>query len=163
MVTAASFVTDLALRDLKTIVTTSVIFIDTIGDMGSSASQSFYGGLPGDSEHDLEEPAVEFLTPDILERSWRSLEPIHDLKMPWERGIWGSIFGNKQFGFPEQPTSQWKRLIPPAVQPLDLPDRPVKLLKRSCRALEASGVQYRRCLLERRPRGKDGRCVEKVV
>ena len=99
--------------------------------MGSSTSQSFYGGLPGDSEHDLEEPAVDFLTPDILERSWRSLEPNNDFRMPWERGIWSSIFGNKQFGFPEQPINQWKRLIPPAVQPLDLPDRPVKFLRRN--------------------------------
>ena len=99
--------------------------------MGSSTSQSFYGVLPGDAEHDLEELAVEFLTPDILERSWRSLEPSNDFRMPWERGIWSSIFGNKQFGFPERPINQWKRLIPPAVQPLDLPDRPVKFLKRN--------------------------------
>ena len=55
--------------------------------MGSSTSQSFYGGLPGDSEHDLEGPAVEFLTPDILERSWRSLEPNNDFRMPWERNL----------------------------------------------------------------------------
>ena len=41
------------------------------------------------------------------------------------------IFGNKQFGFPERPINQWKRLIPPAVQPVDLPDRPVKFLKRN--------------------------------
>ena len=59
--------------------------------MGSSTSQSFYGVLPGDAEHDLEELAVEFLTPDILERSWRSLEPSNDFRMPWERGIWSAF------------------------------------------------------------------------
>ena len=131
VVIAASFVTDLALRDLKTIVTISATFIDTIGDLGSSASQSFSGGLPGDSEHNLEEPAVEFLTPDLLERSWRHLEPNNDLRMPWKRWIWGSIFCNKQFGSPEQSANQWKRLIPPSIQQLYLPDRPVKPLKRS--------------------------------
>ena len=43
--------------------------------MGSFESHQSSGGFSGDSQPDSDGPTLTFLTPDLLERSWRSLEP----------------------------------------------------------------------------------------
>ena len=62
-------------------IVTSAIFTGTIVDMGSAESQLAAGVFPGDSQRD--EDSQQFLTPDLLERTWLDLDPSPDLDMPW--------------------------------------------------------------------------------
>ena len=48
--------------------------------MGSAESQLAAGVFPGDSQRDEDSP--QFLTPDLLERTWLDLDPSPDLDMP---------------------------------------------------------------------------------
>ena len=45
--------------------------------MGSAESQLAAGVFPGDSQRDEDSP--QFLTPDLLERTWLDLDPSPDL------------------------------------------------------------------------------------
>ena len=101
--------------------TTSVIL--NIVDMGSAESQFDDGVLPGDSQRDGHSP--QFLTPDILERTWLDLDPSPDLELPWEKGIWGSIFCNKPFCV--SPQRKWKRLACPADPQREQLEKPTKM------------------------------------
>ena len=74
--------------------------------MGAVESQLDSGVISGDSQADDSFP--QFLTPDLLERAWLDLDPSPELEMPWEKGIWGSIFCNKPLVVFPQP--KWKRL-----------------------------------------------------
>ena len=130
--------------------------------MGSAESQLAAAGVcPGDSQRDEESP--QFLTPDLLERTWLDLDPSPDLDMPWEKGIWGSIFCNKPFCV--SPQQKWKRLACPADLQLEQLEKPAKVPRRVLVAdhWRANRCQHRCNLLERRPRGQDGCCSEKVV
>ena len=110
--------------------TTSVTITDTTGGMGSFEQHQSSGGFSGDSQPDPDGPTLTFLTPDLLERSWRSLEPSSGLKLPWETGVWSTIFGKEQFGFHDAPGIQWTRLIPPPLQQVEGSQRPAEIVKR---------------------------------
>ena len=94
--------------------------------MGSAESQFDDGVLPGDSQRDERSP--QFLTPDMLERTWLDLDPSPDLELPWEKGIWGSIFCNKPFCV--SPQRKWKRLACPADPQREQPEKPTKMPRR---------------------------------
>ena len=55
-------------------------FFLNIVDMGSAESQFDDGVLPGDLQRDEHSP--QFLTPDMLERTWLDLDPSPDLELP---------------------------------------------------------------------------------
>ena len=94
--------------------------------MGSAESQFDDGVLPGDSQR--EEHSPQFLTPDMLKRTWLDLDPSPDLELPWEKGIWGSIFCNKPFCV--SPQRKWKRLACPADPQREQPEKPTKMPRR---------------------------------
>ena len=94
--------------------------------MGSAESQLAAGVFPGDSQRDEDSP--QFLTPDLLERTWLDLDPSPDLDMPWEKGIWGSIFCNKPFCV--SPQQKWKRLACPADPQWEQLEKPAKVPRR---------------------------------
>ena len=52
-------------------------------------------------------------------KGWLDLDPSPDLDMPWEKGIWGSIFCNKRFCV--SPQQKWKRLACPQREQLEKP------------------------------------------
>ena len=130
VVAAVSFVIAPAPRVQTGIDTTRVTFTDIIGELGSVESRPSTGGFSGDSGLDSDGPALHFLTPDLLERSWRSLEPSIDLIMPCERGVWSTTFGRNQFGFHDVPGIHWTRLVPPTLQQVEVSERPTKIPKK---------------------------------
>ena len=130
VVIAVSFVIVRAPRVQTGIDTTSVTFTDITGEMGSFESRPSTGGFSGDSGLESDGPALHFLIPDLLERSWRSLEPSTDLKMPRERGVWSTTFRRKQFGFHDVPGTHWTRLVPPTLQHVEVSERPTKIPKK---------------------------------
>ena len=83
------------LQLLSTVVyfTTSVFL--NIVDMGSAESQFDDGVLPGDSQRD--ERAPQFLTPDMLERTWLDLAPSPDLELPGKRAFGEASFATNRF------------------------------------------------------------------
>ena len=129
MDTVVSFVIASAPRVRTDIDTISVTITGITGELGSFESHQAAGGFSGDSRLDSDGPTLSFLTPDLLERSWRSLEPSTGLKMPWETGVWSTNFGKKQFGFHDAPGIQWTRLIPPPLQQVEGSQRPAEIRK----------------------------------
>ena len=95
-------------------------------DMGSAESHLVAGVFPGDSQRDEDLP--QFLTPDLLERTWLDLDPSPDLEMPWEKGIWGSIFCDKPLWANPQP--KWKRLACPPDPQREQLGKPTKVARR---------------------------------
>ena len=95
--------------------------------MGSAESQLAAGVFPGDSQRDEDSP--QFLTPDLLERTWLDLDPSPDLDMPWEKGIWGSNFCNKPFLC--QPSTE--------MEAFGMPSRPAtRTIGEACKDAQAS-------------------------